>query len=411
MNASSLIKLNINANEKSAFVNEVIEKNIYRGKLLSIFIILTELILCAIDIFSSYNLKNTNFKFDNYFLMYLAMIIVNIVYLFFLFKIKLTEKNLVKVKGVLVSYIIFMMSWGAFISLMDQKLYGQIIAYMVNVIACSVIYYLNNKILLISYSISGLILFLGLPMFQESKNIIIGHYVNCIIFLLYAWLASRILYKNLYNDFKGKNLIAEANKKLEKETQENKIMREKLEKVNIKLKERSLKDDLTKVCNRRALRNFIDNIFVDFKQKIEVSIIMMDIDNFKLFNDKYGHVEGDEVLKKISIKLNGALRDSNDFVARYGGEEFVYIALNTDEKEIRKIASKIKAEVYQLKIVHGGSNVSKYVTLSIGTATVHATDKNAIYQGIKNADIALYKAKAEGKNRVENYKGMSYSFK
>lgn len=404
MEVESLIHLNLNKKEKEAFINEIVKKNIYRGKLLSKFIIFTELVLSLIDIFFANHLTKTGFKFNSYLLMYLTLIIVNIVYLLFLNKFNISIVNLNQITIIIVSYVIFMMSWGAVISLMDQKLYGQVMVYMVIVMACSVIYYLNNKTLLLSYCISAFILFFGLPFFQKSKNMLIGHYINSIIFLLFAWFASRILYKNLYNDFKNKNLIAEANEKLKGEIEENKIMQKELEKVNKKLKELSLRDELTKVNNRRALTEFIDNILnSDLLQQTPVSIIMMDIDRFKLYNDKYGHVEGDEVLKKIATQLNNVLRDSKDFVARYGGEEFIYIALNTDEKEICEIANKIRGMVYNLKIIHEYNEASNYVTLSFGTATVIPYNINSIYDCIKNADAALYKAKAEGKDRIINY--------
>jgi diguanylate cyclase (GGDEF) domain len=332
------------------------------------------------------------------------MIIVNTIYLLFLNKVKGSSMDLNKVNIIIVGYVVFMMSWGAIISLMDQKLYGQVIVYMVNVIACSVIYYLDNKALLYSYFISGSILFLGLIFFQQSRNVFIGHCINCIIFLLYAWLASRILYKNLYNDFKNKILVIEANKKLKSEIEENKIVHKELEKANKKLKELSLYDELTKVNNRRALTEFINSTFIcDLQQQTPVSIIMMDIDEFKLYNDKYGHVKGDEVLRKIATQLNEVVRDSKDFIARYGGEEFICISLGTDEKEIYEIANKIREKVYNLKIINENSEFSNYVTLSLGTATVIPHNTNSIYECIKNADTALYKAKTEGKNTVRNY--------
>jgi diguanylate cyclase (GGDEF)-like protein len=313
-------------------------------------------------------------------------------------------KNLKRTNNIIVSYVAFMMIWGATVSLMDQKIYGQIVVYMVNVIACSVIYYLDNKTVVALYCISAFTLFLGLPFFQQSKAIIIGHCINCAIFLLFSYLASRILYKNLYSDFKSKRLIMETNEKLKNEIEENKMIHRQLEKANKKLKELSLKDELTNLYNRRALREFIDSICSsDFKQK-PLSIIMIDIDNFKLYNDKYGHIKGDEVLKKVSGKLNETLRDSINFVARYGGEEFICIFLETDNNEIYEIANKIREKICGLKIAHTYSNVSNYVTISLGMATtIIPYNANLIHQCIKNADIALYKAKNEGKNRIVNY--------
>ena len=277
--------------------------------------------------------------------------------------------------------------------------------YMVNVIACSVIYYIDNKTLLFSYFISAAILFCALPFFQQSKDVIIGHYINILIFLLYGWLASRILYRNLYNDFKSKKLVVQANEKLKDEIEENKKMHKELENANERLKEISLYDELTKVNNRRALRKFIENIASSkLQEQGPISIIMMDIDYFKLYNDKYGHVEGDKVLKRIATELNKVGGGSKDFVARYGGEEFIYIGLKIDEKEIYEVANRIRDKIYNLKIPHENSKISEFVTLSLGTTTFIPYNENSIYEGIKNADSALYEAKTEGKNRTKKYK-------
>lgn len=400
MKVESSLNLTLNEKEKDYFRNETIKINMHRGKIYSKYIILAEIMLSLIDIYFYYNESVSEFKFNNYLLMYLIMIGVNLIYLLSLKNMRTCLRNLRVMDVIIISYIIFMMVWGAIVSLMDQRLYGQIMVYMVNVIGCSVIYYLDNRKLLISYIVSISVLFLGLPFFQQSREIVLGHYINGIVFLSCAYVASRTLYKNLYNNFKSKSLIMKANEKLKKEIEENKIIYKQLKDANKQLKKLSLEDELTNVNNRRALRLFIDNIFKQVPKETSISIIMMDIDNFKSYNDKYGHVNGDEVLKKVSSKLNETVRGAKDFVARYGGEEFVYIALQTDESEIYKIANEIREKIYNLKITHEYSEVSKYVTASLGIATVLPDNTASIYECIQNADIALYQAKYEGKNRI-----------
>lgn len=392
--------LNLTLNEEDSFRNETIKINIKRGKRCSKYVIFTEIILILADIFLNFNQYITNFKFNNYLIMYLLMIGVNVIYLLYLRNTRRCLKNLKGIDYVITSYIVFMMVWGAVISLMDQRLYGQIVVYMVNVMGCSVIYYVNSRKLLSSYFISTWVLFFGLPFFQSSRNVILGHYINSIIFLICVYIASRTLYKNLYNNFRGKNLIIEANQKLKKEIEENKTMYIQLQKANKKLKKLSLKDELTNVNNRRALRQFIESIFKHVPRETPVSIIMIDIDNFKAYNDKYGHTSGDAVLRKVSGKLKETLRGSRDFVARYGGEEFIYIALQTDENEIYEIAKEIRKKICELKIIHEYSDTADYVTASFGIATAMPYNTNSIYECIENADIALYQAKFQGKNRI-----------
>lgn len=398
MKFNSSLKLTLN--EYESFISETIKINIRRGRIYSKYIILTEIILSLTDMIFNYSKYATDFKFDDYLIMYLIMIGISLIYLFSLKNTRMCLRNLKAMEFITISYIIFIMVWGSVISLMDQRLYGQIMVYIVNLIACSTIFYVDSKKLLSAYFISTCVLFFGLPFFQPSRNIILGHYINASIFLICAYIASRTLYKNLYNDFKSRNLIIEVNQKLKKEIEENKTMYKQLQEANKELKKLSLNDELTNVNNRRALRQFIESVFNRVPKQTPISIIMMDIDNFKSYNDKYGHVNGDEVLRKISYKLNETLRGSKDFVARYGGEEFIYIALQTDENEIYEIAEEIRDKIYNLKIPHEYSGVCEYVTASLGVATILADNIESIYECIRNADISLYQAKIQGKNRI-----------
>lgn len=405
MKLKEFLNLNLTEDEKETFEEEVLKNNISRGKLYGRFVIIMEIILSLIDIGLSFSISGTGFKFDDYLLMYLIMILINMLFLILLNRIEFSINNKDKLKVVILGYIIFCTSWGAVIALMDQKLYGQVMVYMVNVIACSVFYYLDNKTLIFTYLVSGSILFIGLIFFQNSRNVLIGHYVNCIIFLANTWFASRILYRNLYNDFKSKNMVIQANEKLIYEVQENGIIRKELEEANLKLKNLSLNDELTCIHNRRGLTEFINSLINTYSNEfIYLSVIMMDIDDFKLYNDNYGHVKGDEVLKSIAAQLSKLSRRKQDFVGRYGGEEFVYIAVNTDENEILEHANKIIEKINSLKITHAYNKGSNNVSLSLGTATIIYSGIKSIYQCIENADSALYQAKAEGKNRVKVYK-------
>lgn len=177
----------------------------------------------------------------------------------------------------------------------------------------------------------------------------------------------------------------------------------KLSKANFQLKNLALVDELTGIPNRRSFRNFIDLTFEYYvKGKSLLSIIMLDIDNFKQFNDNYGHNRGDRILKEIAYQIYSVVKDYMDFAARWGGEEFVYIAFNTNEEEIRKIAETIREKVFALKIPHEFSNSSGFVTVSIGTCTIEIKDKSDIGKAIDLADKALYLAKTSGRNCVKS---------
>jgi len=160
-------------------------------------------------------------------------------------------------------------------------------------------------------------------------------------------------------------------------------------------------DGLTNVSNRR----FFDEIFTQewqrcSREKLPLSLILCDVDFFKLYNDHYGHQMGDQCLIKVAKVISTAIKRPGDLVARYGGEEFVVILPNTDSKGTLQIAELIRDQVQQLKIPHPASKISNYVTLSLGIASVVPTPKGISKALIAVADKALYQAKQQGRNRV-----------
>jgi len=158
-------------------------------------------------------------------------------------------------------------------------------------------------------------------------------------------------------------------------------------------------DGLTGIYNRRYLEITIQQIMAALtRARSKISIMMIDVDFFKKFNDTYGHGEGDECLKAVAVTLNSIATRNADFVARYGGEEFAVVLPGTDEEGARIIAERMLAGVRNLKIPHI-KNVEKIVTISIGVATGDYTHTQnwADYQ--KKADEALYISKNNGRNR------------
>ena len=129
-----------------------------------------------------------------------------------------------------------------------------------------------------------------------------------------------------------------------------------------------------------------------------ITIMMIDVDFFKKFNDTYGHAEGDECLKAIAGTLSKIATRKSDFVARYGGEEFAVVLPGTDEKGARFVAEKMLAAVRDLKIPHI-KNDGKVVTISIGVATGDYTYTQSWTDYQKKADEALYMSKNNGRNR------------
>ena len=165
-----------------------------------------------------------------------------------------------------------------------------------------------------------------------------------------------------------------------------------------------MSDGLTGIANRRALdirlRHDID---LSVRQKSTVTILLMDIDCFKLYNDNYGHSAGDQCLKDVSKVICDSLNRDSDFVARYGGEEFVCVLPDTDIQGAQGVANNIIEKMKDVALPHQYSNVADYVTMSIGIATSQPSEVLTPETIVKRADTALYVAKSSDKNSYSLY--------
>ncbi|MGR3179277.1 MAG: GGDEF domain-containing response regulator [Candidatus Anammoxibacter sp.] len=189
--------------------------------------------------------------------------------------------------------------------------------------------------------------------------------------------------------------------KLKQETDQRIKLMTELEKANKKLERLSFLDGLTGIANRRHFDMFLDEEWRRCKRGGKcLSLIMTDIDFFKQYNDTYGHQQGDDCLKQVAAALDAVAKRPGDLTARYGGEEFVMVLSNTDPYNALIIATKYRDAVVSLKIPHSNSNISDYVTLSLGVATATSGSDISPELLIETADKALYKAKGDGRNRV-----------
>lgn len=160
-------------------------------------------------------------------------------------------------------------------------------------------------------------------------------------------------------------------------------------------------DGLTGAYNRR----YFDQQFgVEMARAIRngttLSLILLDIDYFKRFNDQYGHQAGDECLRLVATALKGCLRRPADLLSRYGGEEFVCILPETDHESAMDLANVMEQRVRELQIAHGGSELSGIVTISVGVAGLRSDGKSNVHDMLEQADQQLYKAKNAGRSQV-----------
>ncbi len=168
-----------------------------------------------------------------------------------------------------------------------------------------------------------------------------------------------------------------------------------------KVEEMANTDGLTGVANRRCFENWIDREWKRSQRNVdELAVVLMDVDYFKKYNDTYGHLAGDDCLKKVAGVMSAAGKRATDLAGRYGGEEFILILPATKEEGALIVAEKIRAGVEALGIPHEKSSVAGHVTVSLGVAGTVPVQGLSWTEIVRNADEALYCAKESGRNRV-----------
>jgi diguanylate cyclase (GGDEF)-like protein len=178
----------------------------------------------------------------------------------------------------------------------------------------------------------------------------------------------------------------------------------KLRELASELESQTLVDGLTGIANRRRFDLHLDDEFRRAKRNTSpLSLIMIDVDYFKDYNDNYGHQHGDRCLVQIAGALSNVLNRSRDLVARYGGEEFTVVLPDTNGDGAMQIAEAMRAEIEGLHIEHAYSGVAKFVTVSLGISTIVPEHLSKTGTLIHAADRALYQAKRSGRNCVVMY--------
>lgn len=178
-------------------------------------------------------------------------------------------------------------------------------------------------------------------------------------------------------------------------------LKKQLEASNKKLQKLSMLDGLTGIANRRHFDEQLDSELQNARNsQTPISLVLVDIDYFKDFNDNYGHQMGDECLKRVASLLSKSCQNPMDLAARYGGEEFVVLLPGTSEESALSVANRFKKALHDTCIEHGHSDVASCVTVSMGVSTFDRGSDYDAKQLIENADKALYMAKETGRNRI-----------
>jgi diguanylate cyclase (GGDEF)-like protein/PAS domain S-box-containing protein len=189
------------------------------------------------------------------------------------------------------------------------------------------------------------------------------------------------------------------------------ISRRKLEEADLQhtlatVEHLASSDALTGIANRRQFDLVIQREWLRAaRERTSLSVLLMDVDRFKAYNDLYGHLAGDECLRRVAAAVTPLINRPADLLARYGGEEFVVVLPNTDSAGARQIAERIRGAIEDLGIAHPGNPPQQVITLSVGYASLIPQPESLYLHLLEAADHALYQAKSAGRNRVQGAEG------
>jgi diguanylate cyclase (GGDEF)-like protein/PAS domain S-box-containing protein len=182
---------------------------------------------------------------------------------------------------------------------------------------------------------------------------------------------------------------------------ERKRTEEKLIRLQKELEDLSFKDGLTGVANRRMFDAVLEMEWGNARRQLQpLSLILLDIDFFKQYNDHFGHLQGDDCLKRVANALTQAATRPRDFIARFGGEEFVLVLPETDAEAAAKVAERCRHAIAREHIAHPHSPIGKHLTVSMGVGTIVPGYRDEMLAFVEEVDRRLYQAKQQGRDCV-----------
>ncbi len=367
--------------------------NTARAKLMA----LSSVVIQILVLFASLALKGgVLFKKPESYYFAMCAIFLAVMFLFLLLFIKLERNGAVNRKAITTAEIVLactVLAWCAGISLLDQLTSGQVIVYTIAVLVVSVVPYFKPVVFLAIYIGVQTAFLILLPYFQKSEGQLYTNYIISTTFIVISWTISYIRYKKQVEDFNLKKLIVEKNIELKRINKE-------LEEANQKLEKLSQIDSLTGVYNRRMFDKTIKMEWNRCRRNfVPLSLIMIDIDFFKTYNDSHGHMVGDDCIKQVANILAAFSKRSSDIVARYGGDEFALILPYMEKEGALLVAEQIRKSTEESAICSLNTASKGFLTISAGVNSVIPTENMSLEKFIEAADLALYKAK-ESRNSI-----------
>lgn len=281
---------------------------------------------------------------------------------------------------VVLSYFLF----GVIVCTIDQLVTPQITPFLVAAIGLAVGILIHPILALVNYTLAFLFFYQTVEMTQTNPELLLSIRVNSITAIGIGFGLTLMFWRIQLIRIRQQNMIEQQNLKLQE--------------TNSQLEFLANRDALTGIYNRMFFMKKVNEGIADQQNNSESSIIVLDLDHFKMINDQYGHPVGDKVLVAVANILKNSLQGPS-IVARIGGEEFIIWLPNAPKEEGLHLAEKLRQSIEATSFVIEGNELS--LTASFGVATLRSENENAIKTSYSEADKALYQAKQNGRNRVE----------
>jgi len=276
-------------------------------------------------------------------------------------------------------FLIGILAAGILLSLYEQSTLASSSTYFLAVFTIAAFITMPPMISMVLFLISNIVFILLLPQFQTLPVLISTLNINTLSMTAVAWILNQMVSRDKVKSFINEKIIIENNVELEKKNKE--------------LNELTMLDSMTNLLNHKnSLRRLKEEVDRAKRIAYPLSVAMVDLDNFKLVNDTYGHQIGDEVLIQVAQILSENCR-ATDTVGRYGGEEFIVIMPDTNGQDAALLLERIQTCIEKTIFKEG-----IHVTVSCGISELSGESVHGI---LKSSDIMLYEAKKKGKNRVE----------
>ena len=299
-------------------------------------------------------------------------------------KLKLTRPS---IHALLTLSILSTILAGIALVSLDQLVTTAITPFLVICIIIALLYTIRPIVSIPLFLTTYLAYYFSIGLYQPNPAILLSNRVNGLSAIAIGAFLTLTIWRGNTRDILQKEFIAKQQQELEEKNNELALL--------------AAVDGLTGLLNRRELDKSLSAVLADSNlNNRPLSLILLDIDHFKAYNDLYGHVHGDECLRRVASLLLQSVQPHADLVARYGGEEFVIILPNTSAEAARELSENIRAAIVALHIRNEGNPPLHLVSASFGVLTLHPPTDLDAPQILNEVDTLMYAAKAQGRNRV-----------